>query len=135
MHLGLRFGRVDRATHVLYRGVTGQLERSRLRVGADSGDVYGERRRCALHGRAPCRVDGAVPAHELGAHGHELGDLDKAVRHTFDGDAPVDYVEVFGCGFELFGRDLEQLADGQQDAAVMSGWRREVIGQRLLAAL
>jgi ribonuclease D len=32
-------------------------------------------------------------------------------------------------------RDLEQLADGQQDTALMSGWRREVIGQRLLAAL
>jgi ribonuclease D len=32
-------------------------------------------------------------------------------------------------------RDLEQLADGVPDAAVMSGWRREVIGQRLLAAL
>jgi ribonuclease D len=32
-------------------------------------------------------------------------------------------------------RDLEQLADGHQDAAVMTGWRREVIGQRLLAAL
>jgi len=32
-------------------------------------------------------------------------------------------------------RDLEQLADGVADAAVMSGWRREVIGQRLLAAL
>ena len=32
-------------------------------------------------------------------------------------------------------RDLEQLAEGRQDVAVMSGWRREVIGQRLLAAL
>jgi ribonuclease D len=32
-------------------------------------------------------------------------------------------------------RDLEQLADGHQDGAVVSGWRREVIGQRLLAAL
>ena len=32
-------------------------------------------------------------------------------------------------------RDLEQLADGREDAAVMSGWRREVIGQRLRAAL
>jgi len=32
-------------------------------------------------------------------------------------------------------RDLEQLADGQRDGAVMSGWRREVIGERLLAAL
>jgi ribonuclease D len=32
-------------------------------------------------------------------------------------------------------RDLEQLADGRQDVAVLSGWRREVIGQRLLAAL
>jgi ribonuclease D len=32
-------------------------------------------------------------------------------------------------------RDLEQLADGRQDGAVMSGWRREVIGERLLAAL
>jgi ribonuclease D len=32
-------------------------------------------------------------------------------------------------------RDLEQLAEGRQDGAVMSGWRREVIGERLLAAL
>jgi len=32
-------------------------------------------------------------------------------------------------------RDLEQLADGRQDGAVLSGWRREVIGERLLAAL
>ncbi|HEV2703150.1 MAG TPA: ribonuclease D [Steroidobacteraceae bacterium] len=32
-------------------------------------------------------------------------------------------------------RDLEQLADGAADPAIMSGWRREVIGQRLLAAL
>src|SRR3984957_17256536 len=32
-------------------------------------------------------------------------------------------------------RDLEQLADGRQDGAVMSGWRREVIGERLSAAL
>ncbi|HEY4339795.1 MAG TPA: ribonuclease D [Steroidobacteraceae bacterium] len=32
-------------------------------------------------------------------------------------------------------RDLEQLADGRPDTAVMSGWRREVIGQRLRAAL
>ena len=32
-------------------------------------------------------------------------------------------------------RDLEQLADGRQDGAVLSGWRREVIGARLLAAL
>ena len=32
-------------------------------------------------------------------------------------------------------RDLEQLADGRKDTAVMSGWRREVIGERLLAAL
>jgi ribonuclease D len=32
-------------------------------------------------------------------------------------------------------RELEQLADGRQDVAVLAGWRREVIGQRLLAAL
>jgi len=32
-------------------------------------------------------------------------------------------------------RDLEQLTDGNHDGAVMSGWRREVIGERLLAAL
>lgn len=32
-------------------------------------------------------------------------------------------------------RDLEQLVDGRQDGAVMTGWRREVIGQRLQAAL
>jgi ribonuclease D len=32
-------------------------------------------------------------------------------------------------------RDLEQLTEGRRDGAVMSGWRREVIGERLLAAL
>jgi len=32
-------------------------------------------------------------------------------------------------------RDLEQLAEGRQDGAVLCGWRREVIGERLLAAL
>ena len=32
-------------------------------------------------------------------------------------------------------RDLEQLADGRQDGAILAGWRREVIGERLLAAL
>ncbi|HEY2809397.1 MAG TPA: ribonuclease D [Steroidobacteraceae bacterium] len=32
-------------------------------------------------------------------------------------------------------RDLEQLADGHQEAAVLSGWRRAVLGERLLAAL
>jgi ribonuclease D len=32
-------------------------------------------------------------------------------------------------------RDLEQLAEGSREVAVLQGWRREVIGQRLLAAL
>ena len=32
-------------------------------------------------------------------------------------------------------RDLEQLADGQHDAPLLSGWRRAVLGERLLAAL
>jgi ribonuclease D len=32
-------------------------------------------------------------------------------------------------------RDLEQLADGRQDVAVLKGWRRNVIGDRMLAAL
>ena len=32
-------------------------------------------------------------------------------------------------------RDLEQLADGRQDVAVLKGWRRDVIGDRMLAAL
>ncbi|MBS0579956.1 MAG: ribonuclease D [Proteobacteria bacterium] len=32
-------------------------------------------------------------------------------------------------------RDLEQLADGVQDAAVLAGWRRGVLGERLLAVL
>jgi ribonuclease D len=32
-------------------------------------------------------------------------------------------------------RDLEQLADGRRDGALLSGWRRTVIGERLLAAL
>ena len=32
-------------------------------------------------------------------------------------------------------RDLEQLADGRHDVAVLKGWRRDVIGDRMLAAL
>lgn len=32
-------------------------------------------------------------------------------------------------------RDLEQLADGHEQASVLSGWRHEVLGKRLLAAL
>jgi ribonuclease D len=32
-------------------------------------------------------------------------------------------------------RDLEQLADSPEPAIVLSGWRREVLGKRLLAAL
>src|SRR2546421_563161 len=32
-------------------------------------------------------------------------------------------------------RDLEQLADGRRDGAVLRGWRRATVGERLLAAL
>ncbi|HET9331002.1 MAG TPA: ribonuclease D [Steroidobacteraceae bacterium] len=32
-------------------------------------------------------------------------------------------------------RDLEQLADGQRDGALLRGWRRAILGERLLAAL
>ncbi|GAC1460490.1 MAG: hypothetical protein PVSMB6_20610 [Steroidobacteraceae bacterium] len=32
-------------------------------------------------------------------------------------------------------RDLEQLADGRRDGALLSGWRRAILGERLLAAL
>lgn len=32
-------------------------------------------------------------------------------------------------------RDLEQLAEGRRDVPVLHGWRREVIGEKLLAAL
>ncbi|MGH8260594.1 MAG: ribonuclease D [Steroidobacteraceae bacterium] len=32
-------------------------------------------------------------------------------------------------------RDLEQLADGRRDGPVLDGWRRAIIGERLLAAL
>jgi ribonuclease D len=32
-------------------------------------------------------------------------------------------------------RDLEQLADGRQDVAVLRGWRRGIVGDRMLAAL
>jgi ribonuclease D len=32
-------------------------------------------------------------------------------------------------------RDLEQLADGRQDVAVLKGWRRAVIGDRMLEAI
>jgi ribonuclease D len=32
-------------------------------------------------------------------------------------------------------RDLEQLADGNHDAPVLQGWRKAIVGERLLAAL
>jgi ribonuclease D len=32
-------------------------------------------------------------------------------------------------------RDLEQLADGRRDGALLRGWRRATVGERLLAAL
>jgi ribonuclease D len=32
-------------------------------------------------------------------------------------------------------RDLEQLAEGRRDGAVLRGWRRAILGERLLAAL
>lgn len=32
-------------------------------------------------------------------------------------------------------RDLEQLADGKRDLAVLRGWRRAIVGERMLAAL
>ena len=32
-------------------------------------------------------------------------------------------------------RDLEQLADGRRDVGVLRGWRRNVVGERMLAAL
>ena len=32
-------------------------------------------------------------------------------------------------------RDLEQLADGERDVAVLQGWRRAILGERLLAAV
>jgi ribonuclease D len=32
-------------------------------------------------------------------------------------------------------RDLELLADGHRDISVLRGWRREVVGNRMLAAL
>jgi ribonuclease D len=32
-------------------------------------------------------------------------------------------------------RDLEQLADGRRDVGVLRGWRRTVVGDRMLAAL
>jgi len=32
-------------------------------------------------------------------------------------------------------RDLEQLADGRRDVALLKGWRKAVIGERMLAAL
>jgi ribonuclease D len=32
-------------------------------------------------------------------------------------------------------RDLEQLAEGRRDVGVLRGWRREVMGERMLAAL
>jgi ribonuclease D len=32
-------------------------------------------------------------------------------------------------------RDLERLAEGRRDGALLSGWRRAILGERLLAAL
>jgi len=32
-------------------------------------------------------------------------------------------------------RDLELLADGRRDIGMLRGWRRAVIGERMLAAL
>ena len=32
-------------------------------------------------------------------------------------------------------RDLEQLAEGRRDGALLRGWRRAILGERLLAAL
>ena len=32
-------------------------------------------------------------------------------------------------------RDLEQLADGRRDGVLLRGWRRALLGERLLAAL
>jgi ribonuclease D len=32
-------------------------------------------------------------------------------------------------------RDLEQFADGHRDSTLLRGWRRAVLGERLLAAL
>jgi len=32
-------------------------------------------------------------------------------------------------------RDLEQLAEGRRDLPMLTGWRRKMIGERLLAAL
>jgi ribonuclease D len=32
-------------------------------------------------------------------------------------------------------RDLEQLADGRRDVGILRGWRRSVVGDRMLAAL
>jgi hypothetical protein len=32
-------------------------------------------------------------------------------------------------------RELEQLADGRRDVPVLQGWRRSVVGDRLVAGL
>jgi hypothetical protein len=32
-------------------------------------------------------------------------------------------------------RDLEQLVDGKRDVSILRGWRRSVVGERMLAAL
>ena len=57
-------------------------------------------------------LDGPVPAGELGAHPHELGDLDGPCRRTLHLHATVDDVEVVDRRLELLGRDLEQLTAG-----------------------
>jgi hypothetical protein len=32
-------------------------------------------------------------------------------------------------------RELEQLVDGRRDVSVLQGWRRSVVGERLVAGL
>ena len=56
-------------------------------------------------------------------------------RHTIT--SPEELAADLGVSPEVLAtrRDLEQLADGRQDVAVLKGWRRGVIGDRMLAAL
>src|SRR5438105_348495 len=128
--------RVYGVADVLDRGVPDQLERAGLAVDAHPRDVDREHRRGGLHRRAAGRLDGPVPAHELGAQPDQLCDLDRSTRRPFHRDVSADDVEVFGRSLELLGGDLEELpaglacrfkyraADAVGDLAAARGWAK-----------
>ena len=136
MDLAFDLGRVYGVADVLDRGVPDQAERPGLAVDAHPRDVDREHRRGGLHRRAAGRLDGPVPAHELGAQPDQLCDLDRSTRRPFHRDVSADDVEVFGRSLELLGGDLEELpaglacrfkyraADAVGDLAAARGWAK-----------